>query len=121
CEEGVGGEKGLISLAAGPFKKKTGAGSLSEEPDRGREYGGGVARHGRARVCWSGRRLACCWSPVRGRSLLLFLFSSRRRHTRCGRDWSSDVCSSDLHRKARYPHSRFRLTSRTSESLGPPR
>src|SRR5207344_1058571 len=21
---------------------------------------------------------------------------SRRRHTRCGRDWSSDVCSSDL-------------------------
>src|SRR5690554_5927858 len=22
--------------------------------------------------------------------------SSRRRHTRCGRDWSSDVCSSDL-------------------------
>src|SRR3989442_3898479 len=27
---------------------------------------------------------------------LLFFFSSRRRHTRCGRDWSSDVCSSDL-------------------------
>src|SRR5690554_7055772 len=26
----------------------------------------------------------------------LFFFSSRRRHTRCGRDWSSDVCSSDL-------------------------
>src|SRR5215813_14858113 len=25
-----------------------------------------------------------------------FFFSSRRRHTRCGRDWSSDVCSSDL-------------------------
>src|SRR3989337_3390744 len=23
--------------------------------------------------------------------------SSRRRHTRCYRDWSSDVCSSDLH------------------------
>src|SRR5690554_4124259 len=23
-------------------------------------------------------------------------YSSRRRHTRCGRDWSSDVCSSDL-------------------------
>src|SRR5207245_5599682 len=23
-------------------------------------------------------------------------FSSRRRHTRCYRDWSSDVCSSDL-------------------------
>src|SRR3989442_11912430 len=26
-----------------------------------------------------------------------FFFSSRRRHTRCGRDWSSDVCSSDLY------------------------
>src|SRR5207245_5951380 len=25
-----------------------------------------------------------------------FSFSSRRRHTRCYRDWSSDVCSSDL-------------------------
>src|SRR5215813_7112801 len=24
-----------------------------------------------------------------------FFFSSRRLHTRCGRDWSSDVCSSD--------------------------
>src|SRR6266498_4436991 len=28
--------------------------------------------------------------------VLFFFFSSRRRHTRCGRDWSSDVCSSDL-------------------------
>src|SRR6266498_5175781 len=27
---------------------------------------------------------------------MIFFFSSRRRHTRCGRDWSSDVCSSDL-------------------------
>src|SRR5215813_14439220 len=25
-----------------------------------------------------------------------FFFSIRRRHTSCGRDWSSDVCSSDL-------------------------
>src|SRR5205809_1415953 len=30
--------------------------------------------------------LVCCF----------FFFSSRRRHTRCSRDWSSDVCSSDL-------------------------
>src|SRR6266498_5404366 len=30
------------------------------------------------------------------RTISLFFFSSRRRHTRCGRDWSSDVCSSDL-------------------------
>src|SRR5256884_2459339 len=36
---------------------------------------------------WRGcRRLASCF----------FFFSSRRRHTRCSRDWSSDVCSSDL-------------------------
>src|SRR2546422_10666961 len=28
--------------------------------------------------------------------LAFFFFSSRRRHTRCSRDWSSDVCSSDL-------------------------
>src|SRR5437868_10550650 len=27
-----------------------------------------------------------------------FFFSSRRRHTRSKRDWSSDVCSSDLNR-----------------------
>src|SRR3712207_7827534 len=28
--------------------------------------------------------------------MVLFFFSSRRRHTRYWRDWSSDVCSSDL-------------------------
>src|SRR2546429_804996 len=35
-------------------------------------------------------------SPV----FFFFFFSSRRRHTRCSRDWSSDVCSSDLVRLA---------------------
>src|SRR5690606_40174365 len=30
-----------------------------------------------------------------------FFFSSRRRHTRFSRDWSSDVCSSDLPRRYR--------------------
>src|SRR5205085_3339711 len=34
--------------------------------------------------------LSCC-----GR-VLIFFFSSRRRHTRFDCDWSSDVCSSDL-------------------------
>src|SRR5262245_65585767 len=29
-------------------------------------------------------------------SFVFFFFSSRRRHTRCLSDWSSDVCSSDL-------------------------
>src|SRR5690606_39756623 len=35
----------------------------------------------------------------------LFFFSSRRRHTRFSRDWSSDVCSSDLsrHRQSQPP------------------
>src|SRR3989449_8225631 len=33
-----------------------------------------------------------------------FFFSSRRRHTRCSRDWSSDVCSSDLMSSARTKH-----------------
>src|SRR5207253_5013524 len=32
--------------------------------------------------------------PTKGR--WFFFFSSRRRHTRWPRDWSSDVCSSDL-------------------------
>src|SRR5690606_19572526 len=35
-------------------------------------------------------------------SILLFFFSSRRRHTRFSRDWSSDVCSSDLDNSSRY-------------------
>src|SRR5207245_4533331 len=35
--------------------------------------------------------------------VLSFFFSSRRRHTRCHRDWSSDVCSSDLASGLRRP------------------
>src|SRR5690606_40862922 len=31
-----------------------------------------------------------------GQLEFVFFFSSRRRHTRFSRDWSSDVCSSDL-------------------------
>src|SRR5256884_1563834 len=34
--------------------------------------------------------------PLRMSNCLHVFFSSRRRHTRCSRDWSSDVCSSDL-------------------------
>src|SRR2546422_5017202 len=33
-----------------------------------------------------------------------FFFSSRRRHTRCSRDWSSDVCSSDLSKPKLFVH-----------------
>src|SRR6266436_1436421 len=42
---------------------------------------------------------------------LLFFFSSRRRHTRCSRDWSSDVCSSDLQdRDPQFGYIRLRST-----------
>src|SRR2546429_9418491 len=46
--------------------------------------------------------------------IFYFFFSSRRRHTRCSRDWSSDVCSSDLFRLGRAPflESRHRETVR---------
>src|SRR5205814_6416289 len=37
-----------------------------------------------------------------------FFFSSRRRHTRCLSDWSSDVCSSDL---VRFGYGGLHLTS----------
>src|SRR5439155_15639098 len=35
-------------------------------------------------------------SDFSGWDVLVFFFLSRRRHTRWPRDWSSDVCSSDL-------------------------
>src|SRR5699024_11357341 len=35
-------------------------------------------------------------------TVLHFFFSSRRRHTRSKRDWSSDVCSSDLGRPEKF-------------------
>src|SRR3712207_7769493 len=47
-----------------------------------------------------------------------FFFSSRRRHTRYWRDWSSDVCSSDLLNRDHY--SAILLCLETiSEALGP--
>src|SRR5438067_9814573 len=38
----------------------------------------------------------CCEFIVIVCFIFVFFFSSRRRHTRSKRDWSSDVCSSDL-------------------------
>src|SRR5690606_20440834 len=44
--------------------------------------------------------MASCGMRMQADAALLcavhFFFSSRRRHTRFSRDWSSDVCSSDL-------------------------
>src|SRR5699024_11529502 len=37
-----------------------------------------------------------CLYRIRFFIFMYFFFSSRRRHTRSKRDWSSDVCSSDL-------------------------
>src|SRR5438105_668658 len=42
---------------------------------------------------------------------LWFFFSSRRRHTSSTRDWSSDVCSSDLHRARLGERERFSARS----------
>src|SRR3712207_5725643 len=44
----------------------------------------------------SGQSLRRCVSELRSASAVLFIFSSRMRHTRYWRDWSSGVCSSDL-------------------------
>src|SRR5256885_9017022 len=41
----------------------------------------------------------------------LFFFSSRRRHTRLQGDWSSDVCSSDLHPGTARPNCFHRASS----------
>ena len=50
------------------------------------------AKHGQERKWsnkgWEERKMVL--------NLLIFFFSSRRRHTRWSGDWSSDVCSSDL-------------------------
>src|SRR5207245_4422314 len=42
-------------------------------------------------------------------------FSSRRRHTRCYRDWSSDVCSSDLYKVQSTKLQKYKVSS----SVGP--
>src|SRR3712207_9333244 len=40
--------------------------------------------------------MTCAGSSLNDLKMYDFFFSSRRRHTRYWRDWSSDVCSSDL-------------------------
>src|SRR5690606_39127821 len=52
------------------------------------------------------------WSCIRKCDLLFFFFfSSRRRHTRFSRDWSSDVCSSDLNVTGASDRGRIRIRS----------
>src|SRR5438067_9472709 len=59
-------------------------------------------------------------------SFSFFFFSSRRRHTRSKRDWSSDVCSSDLETTFFYgenlaAHLRTKLRLTTQYRHHPPR
>src|SRR5690554_7749416 len=49
-----------------------------------------------------------------------FVFSSRRRHTRCGRDCSSDVCSSDLIGQRLIPGLEQKLVAAIELMLGTP-
>src|SRR5437899_4956580 len=55
----------------------------------------------------------CFWSMFRYTVSVFFFFSSRRRHTRCLSDWSSDVCSSDL--APRLPRGTRPTTNRVAE------
>src|SRR2546430_4836395 len=61
-----------------------------------------MATHKKTRGCdpteiGRGPNEAVWWRPGRwGFPMIIFFFSSRRRHTRFDCDWSSDVCSSDL-------------------------
>src|SRR5690606_34102268 len=47
-----------------------------------------------------------------------FFFSSRRRHTRFSRDWSSDVCSSDLEQALRDPVLTIPMVSGSGWNIG---
>src|SRR5690606_40001365 len=51
---------------------------------------------------------------------VFFFFSSRRRHTRFSRDWSSDVCSSDLRGRPRASPPRKRQPTVRPVSPGAP-
>src|SRR5256884_2759226 len=64
----------------------------SEEPPRG---AAGCPRRQRRRA-GSDPGAGAVRGKARRPSPSGFFFSSRGRHTRCSRDWSSDVCSSDL-------------------------
>src|SRR5436853_80946 len=72
-EAAVVGEGQVVEVAPSRYDRP---------PDCGRSALHWAARHSRPDVI---RRLT-----------EFFFFSSRRRHTRCLSDWSSDVCSSDL-------------------------
>src|SRR5947209_14972743 len=55
------------------------------------------------------------WPHLRS---FVFFFSSRRRHTRYWRDWSSDVCSSDLSSATRLGCEEYFQPERVAELAG---
>src|SRR2546429_3716743 len=75
-------------------------------------------------VCEVGLLPALGWvtdTPARSsRMRFFFFFSSRRRHTRCSRDWSSDVCSSDLRRFHHPDDAPLAVRSRSAHRLDRP-
>src|SRR5256885_688063 len=52
---------------------------------------------------------------IAGLEVLFFFFSSRRRHTRLQGDWSSDVCSSDLHHRGAVLYEQSREAERQGD------
>src|SRR5215203_5725322 len=85
-----------------PFELTGGGREIGRASCRERVYisVGAVSLKKKDRQCRS-EELRCgdirrVYGVGRGQGPLTFFFSSRRRHTRYWRDWSSDVCSSDL-------------------------
>src|SRR2546429_4456739 len=70
-------------------------------------------------LCDGSIMLCNCGVIRRANIFVYFFFSSRRRHTRCSRDWSSDVCSSDLENaaKRRWLHAKSQIEPVGGEAL----
>src|SRR2546427_4388397 len=49
--------------------------------------------------------------------MLVFFFSSRRRHTRFDCDWSSDVCSSDLVSRGSWPPQALMISGARAQTM----
>src|SRR5437870_518409 len=90
-------QAGAREPAAGRFflERAPAAGDLVRVLVRSEERRVGKECRGR---CWGG-----CYNGKGSSVVAFFFFSSRRRHTRWPRDWSSDVCSSDLRSRKNRP------------------
>src|SRR3712207_7649375 len=66
-----------------------------------------------------GGKMECWKNRIEKRGGGGFFFSSRRRHTRYWRDWSSDVCSSDLQAALDLEHALERRVDRAERDQVP--